>query len=115
LSDLKYLDIKIIENIKLSSILNGYGEGICLIITQLLDKYLVNQNFIFKKPNLDSKNKQQDLDFIFEEPTIHEEFPNGQNGGNKVNKTKCYSLNAQIEQSVKIDEIQNIQSNKHIK
>jgi len=109
LSDLKYLDIKIIENIKLSSILNGYGEGICLIITQLLDKYLVNQNFIFKKPNLDSKNKQQDLDFIFEE------FPNGQNGGNKVNKTKCYSLNAQIEQSVKIDEIQNIQSNKHIK
>jgi len=97
LTDLKYLDIKIIDNIKLSSIFNGYGEGICLVITQLLDKYLVNQNFIFKKPNIDTKNKNQQSDFFFEEPIIHDYFPNGPNGGNgnnTVNKTKCFSLNS---------------------
>jgi len=45
--DLKAIGIKIIENSKYQ---NGYGEGVCLVLTQLLDKYLINQNFIFNKP-----------------------------------------------------------------
>lgn len=49
MNDLKSIGIKIIENSKYQ---NGYGEGVCLILTQLLDKYLINQNFIFKKPIL---------------------------------------------------------------
>lgn len=49
INDLKAIGIKIIENSKYQ---NGYGEGVCLVLTQLLDKYLINQNFIFKKPEL---------------------------------------------------------------
>lgn len=41
------MGVKVIETSKYQ---NGYGEGVCLILTQLLDKYLINQNFIFKKP-----------------------------------------------------------------
>ncbi len=40
---------------------NGYGEGICLILTQLLDKYLINQNFIFKKPKFDTKIQTEEI------------------------------------------------------
>ncbi len=102
---MKYLDIKIIENIKLNNTLNGFGEGICLIITQLLDKYLVNQNFIFKKPQLkNSKQFTYSDEEVFEEPSIQEEFPNGPNGGYS-NKTKCYSLNGDIEEEDELSKI----------
>ena len=63
------------------------------MITQLLDKYLVNQNYIFKKPNLETKNKLKDMDFNFEEPTFYDELPNG---GGKANKSKCFSINEKV-------------------
>jgi hypothetical protein len=52
LNDLKSVGIKVVDNGKFTI---GYGEGICLILTQLLDKYLINQNFIFKRPKYDTK------------------------------------------------------------
>lgn len=66
LAELKSIGIKIIENSKYQ---NGYGEGICLVLTQLLDKYLINQNFIFKKPILISKEKdsENEIDEIIED------------------------------------------------
>lgn len=56
LNDLKAIGIKIIENSKYQ---NGYGEGVCLVLTQLLDKYLINQNFIFKKPVLNFGEEEE--------------------------------------------------------
>ena len=47
LNDLKNLQIKILYN---SRFKYGYGDGVCLVLTQLCDKYLIKQNFIFKKP-----------------------------------------------------------------
>lgn len=58
INDLKKIGIKVIDNGKFS---NGYGEAICLILTQLLDKYLVNQNFIFKKPKFDTEDIIEDI------------------------------------------------------
>ena len=58
INDLKKIGIKVIDNGKFS---NGYGEAICLILTQLLDKYLVNQNFIFKKPKFDTEEIIEDI------------------------------------------------------
>jgi hypothetical protein len=49
ISEIKQIGVKIIENSRLN---NGYGEGVCLVLTQLLDKYLIIRNFIFKKPKL---------------------------------------------------------------
>lgn len=49
ITELKQTGIKIVESSKYQK---GYGEGICLILTQLLDKYLINQNFIFKRAKL---------------------------------------------------------------
>jgi hypothetical protein len=57
-NDLKNVGIKIVENAKFS---NGYGEAICLVLTQLLDKYLINQNFIFKKPKFDTKIQTEEI------------------------------------------------------
>lgn len=51
LNSLKSIGIKILENSKIS---NGFGEGVCLIVTQLLDRYLISQNYIFKKPLCES-------------------------------------------------------------
>jgi len=47
LNDLKNLQIKVLFN---SRFKYGYGDGVCLVLTQLCDKYLIKQNFIFKKP-----------------------------------------------------------------
>ena len=47
LNDLKNLQIKVLYN---SRFKYGYGDGVCLVLTQLCDKYLIKQNFIFKKP-----------------------------------------------------------------
>jgi estrogen-related receptor beta like 1 len=35
----------------------GYGDSVCSVITQLCDKYLMNQNYIFKTPKF-NKNKE---------------------------------------------------------
>lgn len=77
-NELKQIGVKIIDTSKFQ---NGYGEGVCLILTQLLDKYLINQNFIFKKPkyNDDEKNelKIEEIQNEFEE-VILEETPEQQ-------------------------------------
>jgi hypothetical protein len=83
LADLKSIGIKIIENSKYQ---NGYGEGICLILTQLLDKYLINQNFIFKKPNFNSKDQDEDeKDEIVDESQNVNINNNQQQSGEKLN------------------------------
>lgn len=53
---LKELGIKLLDNAKLT---NGFGEGVCLIITQLIDKILINQNFEFKQPNFKNLEKSK--------------------------------------------------------
>lgn len=50
MASLKSIGIKILESAKLS---NGFGEGVCLIITQLLDRYLITENYVFGKPVYD--------------------------------------------------------------
>lgn len=45
MADLKIIGVKIPDSSKIS---NGYGEAVCLIITQLLDRYLINQNYTFR-------------------------------------------------------------------
>lgn len=74
ITELKSIGIKIIENSKLQ---NGYGEGVCLVLTQLLDKYLINQNFIFKKPKLLDQFDEYQGDF---DDIVLEEYVS--NGGN---------------------------------
>jgi len=71
LSELKQIGIKILENSKLN---NGYGEGVCLILTQLLDKYLIIRNFIFKKAKLQEEEKivLEDIQNINEEFILEE-------------------------------------------
>lgn len=39
------------------NILTGYGEWCLIIFSQLLDKYLIDRNYTFKKPNLDQLKK----------------------------------------------------------
>lgn len=64
-NDLNEIGIKIKESTKYHS---GYGEGVCLILTQLLDKYLISQNYIFKKPNfVNGKNEDNDVEDIVED------------------------------------------------
>jgi hypothetical protein len=57
---------------------NGYGEGVCLILTQLLDKYLINQNYIFKKPKfIDNQLKlEEEIQNDFEEIILEENTNN---------------------------------------
>jgi hypothetical protein len=69
LNELKTLGIKIIDN---SKFVHGYGEGVCLIITQLLDKYLINQNFIFKKPKFVETETIEEIQNDFEEVILDE-------------------------------------------
>ena len=81
LSDLKAIGIKIIENSKYQ---NGYGEGVCLVLTQLLDKYLINQNFIFKKPVLNFEEEEEGKEFNeFDEVILEDNNMNYMNGNNK--------------------------------
>ncbi len=65
-----------------SKFINGYGEGICLILTQLLDKYLINQNFIFKKPKYDTKIQTEEV--VVEEIKVE---TNRRFSGKKFNST----------------------------
>lgn len=69
MNDLKSVGVKIIESSKFSM---GYGEGVCLIITQLLDKYLINQNFIFKKPKFVDTEPVEEIQNDFEEIVLED-------------------------------------------
>jgi len=79
INDLKAIGIKIIENSKYQ---NGYGEGICLVLTQLLDKYLINQNFIFKKPVLNYGEEEGKEVNDFDEVITEDNNLNYINGNN---------------------------------
>jgi hypothetical protein len=71
LTVLKQMKLKIIDNSKFNL---GFGEGVCLILNQLLDKYLMNQNFIFVRPKFIDKNSNK-IDEIandFEEVLLEE-------------------------------------------
>lgn len=50
LSSLKEM-IKISDSIVANSIINGWGEGVCIIINDLLNKYLINEGFEFLNPD----------------------------------------------------------------
>ena len=81
INDLKAIGIKIIENSKYQ---NGYGEGVCLVLTQLLDKYLINQNFIFKKPVLSYGEEDEGKEVNnFDEVIIEDNNLNYVNGNDK--------------------------------
>ena len=69
INDLKSLDIKVLIN---SRFKYGFGDGVCLVLTQLCDKYLIKQNFIFKKPKFKDvqdveKIKDYPEDIVLEE------------------------------------------------
>ena len=66
LNDLKNLQVKVLLNSRFKF---GYGDGVCLILTQLCDKYLIKQNFIFKKP------KFQDIQEIEKIKDYPEDIP----------------------------------------
>ena len=95
LDDLKSIGIKIIENSKYQ---NGYGEGICLILTQLLDKYLINQNFIFRKPLLTSneENEENNNEEIMEDFQSVNVNYNNNNQNEKLNGLNSNNFNAKI-------------------
>jgi hypothetical protein len=90
--DLKQIGVKIMDNIKFN---NGYGEGICLILTQLLDKYLINQNFIFNKPKFiepEYEPVQNDFEEIILEDNLNNINDKTQNTF-RGSKARLYSAN----------------------
>ncbi len=69
IEDLKSIDVKVLLNSKFKY---GYGDGVCLVLTQLCDKYLIKQNYIFKKPKFkEGKQKIEEIkgydDIVLEE------------------------------------------------
>ena len=74
LNDLKNLQIKVLFN----SFKYGYGDGVCLVLTQLCDKYLIKQNFIFKKP------KFQDIQEIEKIKEYPDDIPLEENIGTNI-------------------------------
>ena len=50
----------------------GYGDSVCSVITQLCDKYLMNQNYIFKTPKF-FKNKENKIEKIYDDNIILED------------------------------------------
>ena len=75
LNDLKNLQVKVLIN---SRFKYGYGDGVCLVLTQLCDKYLIKQNFIFKKP------KFQDVQEIEKIKEYPEDIPLEENIGTNI-------------------------------
>lgn len=94
INDLKAIGIKIIENSKYQ---NGYGEGVCLVLTQLLDKYLINQNFIFNKPKFNSgieENKDHnEFDEVILEDNNLNDLNLNNNGSNYANQIEKITNN----------------------
>ena len=75
LNDLKNLQVKVLLNSRFKF---GYGDGVCLVLTQLCDKYLIKQNFIFKKPKF---KDVQEIEKIKEYP---EDIPLEDNIGTNI-------------------------------
>ena len=75
LNDLKNLQIKVLFNSRFKF---GYGDGVCLVLTQLCDKYLIKQNFIFKKP------KFQDIQEIEKIKEYPDDIPLEENIGTNI-------------------------------
>ena len=55
IEDLKSIDVKVLLNSKFKY---GYGDGVCLVLTQLCDKYLIQQIIYLKSQNLKKENKK---------------------------------------------------------
>ena len=75
MNDLKNLQVKVLLNSRFKF---GYGDGVCLVLTQLCDKYLIKQNFIFKKPKF---KDIQEIEKIKEYP---EDIPLEDNIGTNI-------------------------------
>ena len=75
MSNLKNLQVKVLLNSRFKF---GYGDGVCLVLTQLCDKYLIKQNFIFKKPKF---KDVQEIEKIKEYP---EDIPLEDNIGTNI-------------------------------
>jgi hypothetical protein len=95
ISELKQIGVKILENSKLN---NGYGEGVCLILTQLLDKYLIIRNYIFKKPKLAEKESVviEEIQNEFREVILEDNLninTFNQKTKNNTTQTVCYPDN----------------------
>ena len=75
MNDLKNLKVKVLIN---SRFKYGYGDGVCLVLIQLCDKYLIKQNFIFKKP------KFKDVQKIERIKDYNEDIPLEENNGTNI-------------------------------
>ena len=80
---LQEIDIKFKKNLQIKVLFNsrfkyGYGDGVCLVLTQLCDKYLIKQNFIFKKP------KFQDIQEIEKIKEYPDDIPLEENIGTNI-------------------------------
>jgi len=85
ISEIKQIGVKIINNSRLN---NGYGEGVCLVLTQLLDKYLIIRNFIFKKPKLNDPKENLVIEELHNEieEVILEDHVNNSTSNRDTNK-----------------------------
>ena len=90
ISDLKSMDIKVVFNSKFKY---GYGEGVCLVLTQLCDKYLMKQNFIFKKPKYkdNSQKIKKEIQMGYDDIVLEENI--GTNIGFKSNTNYNFGNN----------------------
>ena len=86
LNDLKNLQVKVLIN---SRFKYGYGDGVCLVLTQLCDKYLIKQNFIFKKPKFKDIQEIEKIKDYPEDICIEENI--GTNIGFKSNTNYNFS------------------------
>jgi serine/threonine protein kinase len=69
LADVKAFGIKAAENITPISIKNGYGEGVCVIINDLLNRELVRQDYKFCFPEIIESGKN-----VYKNPNINNEM-----------------------------------------
>ena len=86
LNDLKNSQDKVLLN---SRFKYGYGDGVCLVLTQLCDKYLIKQNFIFKKPKYKDSQKIEKIKDFNEDILLEENI--GTNIGFKSNTNYNFS------------------------
>ena len=80
IDDLKSMDVKVLMN---SRFKYGYGDGVCLVLTQLCDKYLIKQNYIFKKPKFKEGNQKVEQIKGYDDIVLEENI--GTNFGFKPN------------------------------
>ena len=93
IAELKNMDIKIIKN---SRFKYGYGEGICFALTQLCDKYLMAQNFIFEHPIFEDNINNVEIRSNFDDIVIEDNI--GTNIGFKSNTN--YNFASQFKSSM---------------